>query len=501
VETLSKRDIDSPNRPDPKRGSAIQQLLKELLAPAREQVAVLTRKGAESLTRYETEELQKAWLKIEAKISSLELDHVTPHELKAPFDRFCVSAAHRRTSFERLVKIASFVAVLLAAAPTLGLLILTMQPGRPHALAAYLLTALALAIPGAWALKSRRPLRIGAVGGLSLLVCYLAWRASGDGPPSAITALLRDEQTDQHRAAVGMALGAALVAALMMMGLSLAAVMRVIANNHPGLSAPDVKAFGELHAVIIGLLSREDWKSRPAHRRAIAERLEDAAQAVGTLYRPYSSSKRRVRQQRRELRSQAAQAAKVLRSGRPLTGGQAADDQIVADCIASMIAICLGDHSRLPSIAAPPPRPWRGRGRRVLSVIGALAPMTALWVALKIGIPMDATGATIIGTLCVGIAVVGLFLELHPNPGQVVSLIRRLLPAALGDKGEPARDEPDRAARTDPSRPADSPTKDARRALAQPAPPAGPPRPRSRPAATPHTTTGPDAPANLEETS
>lgn len=415
----------SDDSPAPERRAAVHALRARL-----GRTEVLSPAGFRRLARREALELESAWPEIRHKISSLELDHLTSETLESHFFAFCASAAHRRASFSRLFLLASGVAGLLAGALSVGVLALTLRDGTAHAALAYLLTALALTMPAAHALRNRRPWWVVVVLGVSVAVLLTAsWPTDGYG--WAFPFVVPPPRSPEGQVSLGIALGAALVIAVTVLALASSAVMAVVSRIHRGIRPPDVKAFDDLHAVIVGLLRRETWPRGPAPRLKVAARLEEAARSVENMHRPYAGN-RRLRQQHEELRRRVAEAAWVLREGRPLHGAQDSDDRIIGACITSMIAICLGDHGKLPSPpsntpaetrARRPARPWTF----VRRLCAAVVPVATILVAQRIGVPLAPSLLPLLGVVCVTIAVVGLFRAVHPEPGRVLHDVGHLI--------------------------------------------------------------------------
>ncbi|MGC5031780.1 hypothetical protein ACLQ2T_17945 [Micromonospora sp. DT229] len=406
----------------------------------RDKSAILTSKGYEALADRETRNLYEAWPKISEKISSLKLNHLTSASLESHFKAFCVSAARRRAAFSRLRFIASSIAALMAVFLSLAVLAVAVAHSRPYAVVMHLLTALALTLPATYALRSRRLLPVFIALGMSLTTLVVALLVADRRGWFDWTALLPVARTADGDAAAGIALGAAFVATMTLVALGASGIEAVVSRTHQGISAPDIKAFEDLHEVIVGLLGKEKWSPGSGARRRIAKRLEVAAASVENMYRPYPKGSRWQRIQREELRKKVDQAAKVLREGRPLWGAPESDDKVVGDCIVSMIAICLGDHGKLPSSmpAVPPQRTARPvTWPFVRRFIAALIPVAVVLAAPRLGVPISTSFAAMLGGLAVLIALLTLFTLVHPEPGWVFAEVRRILGVVATALGTP----------------------------------------------------------------
>jgi hypothetical protein len=347
------------------------------------------------------------------------------------FGRYCAAAAHRRVRQRQILVVAYGVLGVVAAVPTVGLIALALDPARPVALIAYLLTTLALAGPAWLALRSQRMITAGVFAVIAGLLCATLRPRPARGTWWDPRIVLAAADTDQRRLAAGIMMGAALTVLLIIVALISASALTLVARSRPGGGASDVRAFDHFIAVIKLLM---DTPHRPGDNRRM--RIQDGVRTAKIALLVMARGGRPVgwrgrwhsRAHRRELRAKARGIIKKIDRSNPLSGLREVDDELLATIVTCLIGIChdqLGDVSQafeeaVPAPDAPPdrrraPRVSAATGRLVRQILGMVLPLAILVMLLGTKFPMPGAVATSLAGFCALVLVVGAFWVVFPE--------------------------------------------------------------------------------------
>jgi hypothetical protein len=393
-------------------------------------VGLLVPKVADSARNHEGKQLKTLWEGLQERIGELpsaDLRAVT----RQTFDAFCDSAAHRRIRRRQLLILAYATAALLATVPTVALIVLTVDPADPRGLFAYGGTALALALPAWWALRSRRALGILTVGACAVLLTWAAWTASAPATWWDLRPLLSGAATDRQRLTAGLALGAALTVQLIVLALVFSAVLVLVSRTRPGGGSTDVRAFDHL-LVVVQLLLVTPTVPGDGRRRKIDEALREASRAVVLMARNDGQGGADAgRENSRELKDVLRDVARGMREPNPLLGLSVDDERILDNSVACMMAICRGQLGEMPRAPKTASRfAWRPSSavrRNLRRIVGAALPGAVFVVAWQIGIPMHDAIAPALGAFAVGILMIGLFRLVYPDHHRLIGELRKLI--------------------------------------------------------------------------
>ncbi|MBU2668237.1 hypothetical protein KOI35_32470 [Actinoplanes bogorensis] len=390
--------------------------------------------------------------------------HLPPMEPAdvARFDDFCEAAAVRRMRERQILLVAYLAVGILAAAPSVWLVATTFR-ARPAAFLGYVVTAVVLTVPAAWALRGRRifsPLLVAgfAAAAYAAVWSYLAVTPWWDArwmllvPPAAGT---------------GIALGAALTFAMIIFALLGRAVMALATRARSGDRQLPVRAFDHLLEVI-ELLKRTDTRPGDGRREKIDRKLRMASVTLAMMAHGGRPVGRRGRRHRRELQAQQKQINKMLLEPNPLLGLASNDRTLLDQTTTCLLGLCrdqLGDVLRdvreEPIVVVSSPRAGRRRrrlsaeaSRRWRRAAGLVGPALILIALNQFGFPMPAPVVGVLGAFCALVLVVGIFFNFYPDPDAFLKVVTNAAKAiqggvmgarsALGasDAEEPPADEP-----------------------------------------------------------
>lgn len=388
------------------------------------------------------------------------------------YEAFCAAAADRRVRERQVALVAEIVVAVLATVPILWLIIRTV-PAWPAELLGYVGAVAGLTLPALLALRGRRAFSTLLLAGFAATACAWGWSRVGDTPWWDPRWLLAARPGYADRLITGIALGSALTVVLiifaLLCGIALAMVIRTRAAGGP----LPVRAFDHL-LTVMDLLRSTAWQPGDDRRGKIDDAVRAAAVTVAVMTRggrPYGRWKRR--RHYRELRAQGQKIGRLLLDPNLLLGVREIDDEVLHRTATCLMGVCqdrLGEALRaIEDTPEPAPVPARSsepapatparrvgaesrtvrRWRKTGGLVGPVLVFLALW---KFGFPMPSVVIGLLASFCAPLLVVGLYLNLYPEPRAFLNLVgktldpRRKTPA--GDKKTPVelpeqRDPPD----------------------------------------------------------